>query len=67
MKRCNKDARSYSSFNGFRACPECIESAEEHEMDTMVEAPEIVGRCDVVVETPLQFWERVRRDGRYRH
>ena len=63
MKRCDKPARAYSWFNGFRACDDCIAVAEPHEMDSMVATDETVGPCDKPAETRSEFWARHGRTG----
>ncbi len=59
MKRCDKPAKSYSWFNGFRACDECIAAGEPHEFDTMIRTAEVQGPCDKPVETRDEFFARI--------
>ena len=58
MERCNKPARSYSWFNGFRACDECMRSGKPHEFDPMVATDIELGPCDVPL-TPASHADRV--------
>ena len=61
MKRCDANSWYFSSVNGFRVCFKHLAKLDAASKSVIHGGGEMVGRCDMPIETREEFFERMAK------